>query len=64
MIIDQLIVAFKADGAKELLSTIDTISKKVVSATNKAIMEEAKLENIRARTAKTKKQEKLIDARI
>ena len=47
MIIDQLIVAFKADGAKELLSTIDTISKKVVSATNKAIMEEAKLENIR-----------------
>ena len=63
MIIDQLIVAFKAEGADKLLNTIDTISKKVVSATNKAIMEEARLETQRAKTAsllkKTEIQEKL-----
>lgn len=68
MIIDQLIVAFKAEGADKLLNTIDTISKKVVSATNKAIMEEARLENIRARTAKVKsqqeQQEKIARAKI
>lgn len=68
MIIDQLIVAFKAEGADKLLNTIDTISKKVVSATNKAIMEEARLENIRARTAKVKsqqeQQEKIAKAKI
>lgn len=65
MIIDQLIVAFKAEGADKLLNTIDTISKKVVSATNKAIMEEARLENVRARTAKVKsQQEKIARAKI
>lgn len=68
MIIDQLIVAFKAEGADKLLNTIDTISKKVVSATNKAIMEEARLETQRAKTAKVRsqqeQQEKIARAKI